>query len=782
MRPAVFALVVGCLVVFSASATAVLPAHATAAPAPSAQVAPTDRPLTSGESYWQGWLLSFDGSEIVDDPASAPAADRTFQIRAVTDGEVGSLVREFTIDANGSHRIDTGTISGEFVVQYQGDTVYVEDGTGYLAPPAGADASVNTSAWTVTHQTLAVDWVDQTLYTGQFSEFNVSSNRDEPFTVAVSGDGLTFNQLTRLFASDDFATNFGAESDADKLLLRVRPGQDLTVSPLGFDPGTYTLRFEATDTSARVTTTFEVQAADRFVHLERGEDAGDVVDASIKCSHCYLIVGGKDQGIVDIVELSDGNGDGYVNLSINTRYAGLYQGASGVPSGVTYYPSDHDQTSRYSPGRRLESIDHVDPHYLNELRSTLGLEPNGRSAPITPGRLDLTVAGSDYAMSRSEYGQHRAPLGGEPVVRDEQDVSSVILHEPTLKRLRPYGVPVQYGSPGTLTELTTSLEARQTVAMGDRIVLRADITGVFGYLAHAGTDLDRVLDNSDEGIDMTLTTADGGRTIDLDRSWTRLVTDPGSDNLYVVIDTGTRGARRVLEVGTTYRARLTLTGVKSYQQRYDIYDAPAGFSGYPYLPPGRTRQVETTFEIVPPSATVEPATAAPIDLPRTQRATVSGRTTVAPQSVLTVAVAGTGPATWTKSTTITVAPDRTWEATFDLSNTKLGDGFTVTVTKNDRAIGQADGRVVEASTGTGPSGTADTPAGDGATPGPGPDTTVTSTAADGQASGTATADAAGPGGDNSRAGLVPGLSGLLLPAAAGFLLLVVIGFFVMRLR
>ncbi len=780
MRSGILVGLVGLILVFSASATAVNPGI-TAQVSQQSPAAPTERVLESGGEYWQGWLLRFDGSRIVDDPATASATERTFQIRGVSEGTVGSLVREFTLSDDGTYIIDTGSLSGQFVIQYRGDTVYVADGVGYIDHPSTA-ATVDNSTWTIRRQQMGVEWVDQTLYTGQFSKVNMSSNRDGSFTVAVSGDGLSFNNLTTLFSPSDFAPNHSDRSSADELLLRVRPGDGLTVSPVGFAPGTYTLHFEAVDTSAQVTTSFEVNEGDRFVSVESSEDAGDLVNVSIRCSHCYLHVGGRDQGLVDIVELEDGNGDGFVNLSVNTRYAGLYKGASGVPAAVDYYPSPRDHTSRYSPGHRLESIDHVDPHYLNELRSDLSLPPNGRSAPIPAGPLDLTVAESDFSMTRKEYGDHRAPLGGEPVVRDELDVSTVMLRPPTLNRIRSYGVPVQYGAADNLTAFTASLEPRQTVAMGDRIVLRIDVAGIFGYLAHAGVDVNRIIDNDDEGLDVSLRTAGQATPVDLDHSWTRLVADPASDSLYLVIDTGARGARRVLDTGTSYRATMTLSGIKAYQSRYNIYDSPAGFAGYPYLDPGRTDNVETTFEIVPPSAAIEPTADGPIKAPRSRSAVISGTTTLAPRSVVTVDLVGTGDASWSKSTSVTVAPDRSWRAQFDLSNTKLDDGFTVRVIKDSAVLSERRGTIVNPADVTGPTTTQQTVAPGGGGPAsnasPSPPLSASPTVT---TEGTATADDESAG-DPNTAGLLPGFSGLLLPSLAGVLLLIIIGFFVMRLR
>lgn len=783
---------IGALLVTSMFAAASLPAGAVpTGPEHAAAAGSSSYVLESGGTYWRGFNLEFDGSRVVGDPASASDAERTFQIRGVDGDEVGGLVREFTVDADGMATIDTSTLSGHFVIQYQGDTVYVTDGEGYLDPPDEPDATVNNSKWEVKEETFAVDWEDPTVYDGQHTAVTLSSNRDGDATVAVSAPGLTFNDLTRVFASSDFATNFAERSNQDVLLLQAGGDHTYELAVSGLSPGTISLTFESADTAASVTTSLEVKDGGMFGDVEKSEEAGDLVDVSVKCSSCYLMVGGKDQGFVDLMQVSDGNGDGFVNLTMNTRYIGLYQGATGVPSNVEAYSSATDSIDRYDPGDRLESIPKTQKNdFLNALRDELGLDPNGRAAPVPAGTVDLTVTGSDYLMTRDQYGDHRAPLGGEPVARDEKDVTTVVLREPTLRRIRPYGLSVNFGKRENLTQLTQGLQARETVAMGDRLVLQIDVTGLDGYFEHHGTDLVRVLDNREEGIDLALRPVDGAERVRLDRSWTWLAIDRANDRVYAVIDSSPREARRALEMGQPYRATFTLSGVDGGQPSYNVYSSNAGHDGYPYLPPGGQKQVATTVTFVEPTATVHRAPSGAVEVTNANPVTVTGDTTLAPGSIVTVTASGSGGASWDKSTSVTVGPNRTWRAEFDFSNIKVGTGFSLRVTKDGTTLATADGSVVEdpatpapTATRTSTATTGDTPAESSPTPGtPG----STPGAGDGGDGGTATATSDGGGG--GLFGFLPGLSdlpvsgGLLVPGAAIVVVFGLIALGIGRLR
>lgn len=651
---------------------------------------PIDRNLDSGSEFWRGSTLRFDGSEIVGNPSTASEDARTFQIRGVDDGDVGALVSEFTVGEDGLADVESTSMVGQFIIQHDGDNVYVEEGTGYLDPPDG-EATVDRSAWTVVQQTYDSEWSDPTVYQGEFTSVNLTSNREAKTTIAVSADGLSFEDLTRLFSAADFAASFHERSDNDVLLLRSGAERTYEVAATGLSPGTYTLTFESTDTEASHQTSLRVNQGEKFASVERSDEAGDLIKASVKCSDCYLVVGGVDEGFVDLLDISDGNGDGRVDLIINTRYMGLYSGDSSVPSDIKPYSSSTDSVKRLSQGYQLSSRNTQDQ--LSTLRTDLGLDGQGRSAPMPSGPVDLTVTSSDFLIDRDTYGEHRAPLGGQLVVRDEQDVTTFDLQDPALGKVETYSQPSRAGLDRNLTKATNQRPSVGRVALGDRLIVRVDIAGIHGYIDQHGTDLSTVVDNQNEGIHLDISGSSGaGIPIDTEHNW--MTVDEANDRLYIGIDTSRRAISREITVGQRYDVTMTLSGVDAAE--YDLSGSENSFRGYPYVDAGESLSVQTTVRFVEPTASVDqPGTA--VKVPNENPVKVTGSTALAPGSIMTITAKATGSATWQKSTSVTVSPNSTWTANLDFSNTKIGETFTITAKKQSTTLMEASGQVVEPS-------------------------------------------------------------------------------------
>ena len=773
------------LIVVTAVLTASIPVAAIDIAPHAATAEPAGSALESGSDYWQGFHLRFDGTNIVENPTTASPRARTFQVRAVDNGAVGGLVTEFTIDENGTAVIDTSAMSGPMIVQYQGDNVYVEDGEGSLTLPDGGAATVERSDWNISTQTYSTEWSDPTVYPGEFTDLTLASNRESASTVAVSAEQLTFRELVRLFSSDAFAENFGERADEDVLILKAGASRDYQVAATGLTPGVYTLTFASTDTTAEHSVTLEVKDGGKFDALERGEHAGDLIQASINCTECYLVAGGLDEGFVDLVELKDGNGDGVVDLTINTRYIGLQPSASHTPSDIKPYYSTTDSVNQLRPSYQLSNRSAKDQ--LGTLRTDLGLRSQGRTAPVEPGPVDFTVTTSDFLMARSQYGEHRAPLGDDLVVRHEQDVSTVDLREPVLGKIETYGQPSRFGIDRNLTAVTNRLPSAPRVAIGDELIVRVDIGGLYGYLDYAGATPASVANNVDEGIALKIGRSGGRPGLPIDLPANQLDVDERADRLYVAIDTSRRAISRELDPGATYTVTFTLTGVDGRAGDYDLTGTEEQSLGYPYLAPGESQRVTTTVTFVQPTATVT-APDSTLKRPNRNPVTISGTTTLAPDSA--IAVTAEGP--WSKTTSTTVQPDGTWTATFDFSNTKVGDSFTVTVKKQSEVLAQTSGRIVE------PSEVPDRPTpGTPGMEGPGTATPGNSSSDANSSQGTTTAAPDGPDGSPSNDGATNGgllgsifggvlggaaLSGFLLPIVAVVGIFALIALVIGRLR
>lgn len=713
--------------------------------------------LDSGETYWSGARLQFDASPILDEAGESGDA-RTFELwRVADDGRLSQRVRTFTVAEDGTHQLETGSLTGRYAIRYGDRIVYVHDGVGYLeAPPDGSRVTVDASAFALERQTLALSWSDPTVYPGQRVTLTMTSNRDD-YAVAVSGTNLTYQNLTDAFPRTAYAENHDARADEDVLLLSAGATTNVRLDTMVLEPGQGSLEFDVIDTTTAETTEITVQepAEDRrFLSLDRRENVGDVIEANISCTGCFLVVGGPGQGFLDVVELTDANGDGHVVLNVNTRYVGMNTGAPGYPNDVDAYASPDDSVRRYTPSTTLETLSEslVYSHTkLSDLRAQQGLDPTGRTRPIETAEIRLTVSGSDFVIDRSGYGD-REPLGSQVVVRDEADVRTVSLEPRRPAEAESMAAPGAARLPSDVEDLRSTVGPRDSVALGDHLVFRFDVPGLFGYLAAEDADAATFVSNRDEGIDLTLESLDDGNgeastSYQLDRTALALYTDPSTDSLYVAIQTGGTSSTNLQD--GRYRATLTLAGVEG---RYDEYSTVNAHRGNPYLDPGETETVSSTARLSPATATIEsPEEGSSPRLNADARLVVRGKTSIARGSTLRIEVASTDYA-WDTTETATVDESGRWTTALPLGDAP-GEEFTVKVSEGGSRLAEETYTVRP----------------------PAPNASDDGDTSDGSQS-----DASGSGGplgggeDGGLLSSLPGLSGLAVPVGGGFGALVAI--------
>lgn len=714
-------------------------------------------PLRSGETHWRGWELTFDGSQVVSDPGSASEADRTFGIWHVDqDGQIGSRVTTFTIGSDGTASIPTGSLVGRFVIRYNSDPVYVEDGVGYLSsPPDGTAVTVANSAWRVKEQTLSTAWSDDIIYNGQVTRLTLTSNRSGAYTVAVSISGAGFANLTEFFPSESYAPNYDARSDENVILLTADGDETYPLNVSGLAAGTHVVEIKATDTTATTDASLAVTqppGSPRIVAVERGEQTGDVLDVELRCNNCYLVVGGPGEGVLDVIELSDETGDGRVNLRINTRYAGLDLSRAGVPSGVTGYSAGEDTARRLPSNTPLSPPDRLQEYELGRVRTELGYEPNGRQAPIRAGTYDLTVSESQYITLDTGF-----------VVRDETHVQSVELSPPSLAGITTAVMPGGSSEAATLSGIHENAVGSGTVAMGDFLVVRIDVSGIYGHLqVEHDNAIDGIVGDTDEGIDLTMvqtgSTSGEPVRIDFSRSQVTPFVDASANQVFLVLDTSKLKGNRAVAPGQTFRIRFTMTG---------------GDDAYPYIPDGTTSRAAAEISLVEPDATIKTTDRSG------DQVVYAGTTTVAPGSVVTVSTSALGDFSWKRANGVVVREDRTWRVTIDYADAP-SDEFSVRVLYGDQTLATLDRFSLEApATATGPGdGTATGPAG-----GPGTET-VTGTAGSptspGGDGGPQGGDGTGPSGPGGTGGLpfapgIPAITGILALVIPAVVVLSVIG-------
>lgn len=724
--------------------------------------AQADTQLQSGERFWQGWELSLDASRVVEGGA--------LELWRVTeDGQLNQQVDTVSVAADGSAVVDTRGLDGRYVLRHGDQAVYVHQGQAYLSsPPDGTNVTVETAAFRIQRQTLTLEWTDPEVFPGQSTALAPASNRDRT-VAALSVGGLSFEQLTAIVPRSAYAANHDARASSNELLVVLQPGETIRLNTWGRSPGSYQFNAQAVDTTARARATLTVKTPSsdrRILSVERRENVGDVLVVELACNSCHFVVGTPEQGTIDILELQDGNGDGRVILRINTRYAGMYTGASGYPSNRRQYTSPSDDIRRYSSGTTLEQIEEELSYAVNtagKLRDRLGLAATGRVRPIQPGRLQLTVASTDFIMPRSGWGD-RAPYGSQLVIRDETDAKTVELTARSLDGVAALAAPGGDGFDPTVSSLRATAAPRQQLALGDRLVFRVDVSGLFGFLDAAGATVESLHRNEDEGIDLAIhRLAEGSdERLPLDRVDVQFLVDPSNDALYVVFGTGS-DRPSYLQAGR-YRLTLTLEGVPS---QYEEYSTQNGFEGYPYLEPGATETASATVALEPAVADI--TAPAPDSTPRLSAdgtLQFQGTTSMAAGTDLEVHVDAVEFAWQTRAST-TVGANGRWSATLDLSEAP-GEQFAVTVSRNDEAL-------VEETYTIQPPATTETASGDGGTPGNqgagnGSSTPGSPEASNGGDGGDATTvTPSGEGGGS----LIPGVSNVTLFGGIFFLLMVV---------
>ena len=718
------------------------------------QLTGADAALDSGSTYWQGWDLSVDAGRLVD------GGTGEIEIWLVTeDGRLSQRVATVSVDEEGSGALTTNRLRGRYVLRFNDQPVYLQDGTAYLSsPPDGSEVTIDSSAFRIERQTLTTEWSDPEVFPGQSSTLLVRSNRDS-YVVAVSGPGLNFSHLVTLFPESVYAEDYDARADRDQLLVRLRSRIDVRLNTSVFSPETGSLTLDVVDTTARQSASLSVKAPSsnrRFTSVEWHENVGDVLEVEVACGSCHLVVGTPERGVIDVVELTDANGDGRITVLVNARYAALYTGASGYPGSVPQYTSPNDTIRRYTPGTTLEQVDEelsytVDT--LGKLRDELGLRSTGLHQPIEPGALQLTLASSDFLISRNAWG-NRAPFGSRMVVRDETDARTVVLSDRSLTGVESMAAPGGSDAPTTLASVRASSAVRKQVALGDTLVFRIDVSGVFGYLGQHGISLVTLRDNAAEGLELSMVRMDGGgepEDVSLDRTDVRFFADPRADAIYVTFRTG-EGLAGALERGR-YRLIFTLDGVAS---RFQAYSTVNSHTGYPYLVPGARERVEATVTIESPKATItDPAEGTTVRLTDSGGLVVRGTSTVAAGTPLRLHIASTEFA-WESLVGTTVSPAGQWQTELDLSEAP-GEGFTLTVIRDGVTLAQAGFTAL-------PPDSESTPSGPG-----------TDGGADG-ANGAGGSDGSGAGGDDGLGGVTNGDDGGIprLAIYGGGLLLVVI--------
>ncbi len=676
--------------------------------------------LDSGVTYWQGqdiWLEN----------GTAVATATTLQIRAVdSDNKVGSLVTEFQLDtanvagaatAKGTAKISTSSLSGYYAITDggEGGFVYISNATGQLASvknaAGGAYVSPNTTQigsakFEVTVQTFSVKLDDSSIDEDTTTTLDVTSNRGA-FQIRVSSAQLDEDDLTDIFAASGTTNDVNTASKTDEdddgkekresILINTEAGQSIQVEFDGAfdDPGTYTFDIEVVDTDAEASATIvvaDVNPAYSFSQSVYSEETGDVAQVQIDlvdATTAFLFVGGEAVNYLESFKVTDGDDDGKVIVEINTYAIGRDDGAN------TYIVAVGTDADRHS------NIDGT-AYGVDDSDDSLSLIVRYATASITTA-LDIDTVLSD-PIEAADYDlrlSSSATISTSGVVADEKAVATLSVTDRSTNGITVYRAaesdaddfdPLKDMSKATLVAEGGSL------SLEDLLIIKVDMSGVFGHIVNK--DLETVLGGvaADSGIahgmNLTIKQTDAVSnqdaivfaltTDDAAAAKAQMYTDADNNAYYVVVDS---------------QDATTTNGDLAKGQDYKITAFIDEFNPYVKDSTEAANKLEATFQYVKEEAKIDGLNADD-DLrvvPGTATV-ISGTTTVAPQTEISVRVRNTGDNPFLKTKAIDVAADGTWSATFDLSDVAIGTEFKVVVLRSGAEI--SDSTDVEAVTTT----------------------------------------------------------------------------------
>ena len=247
---------------------------------------------------------------------------------------------------------------------------------------------------------------------------------------------------------------------------------------------------------------------------------------------------------------------------------------------------------------------------------------------------------------------------------------------------------------------------------GDRVVIQVNASGLYGHLDDG--DLGKIVSNTtdNEGVILYLEQSNEAanqdpKTFDLgdaDGQKAELYVDPDNDTLFAVLDLRSFPALRNgndagnVEDGERYDVAFQV-GIADNDAGLDEGDA--GFNNVddveenPYVNDDDEELVATQLSIVETDATFNGLNQDDeLILSADEDVVVTGTTSVAPGTNLSVRLRSEGNFLLTAED-VEVTSDRTWRATFDLSDVEPGANFTATVRRGGSEISdEVDGRVL----------------------------------------------------------------------------------------
>jgi hypothetical protein len=384
-----------------------------------------------------------------------------------------------------------------------------------------------------------------------------------------------------------------------------------------------------------------VTVAEEEIRQERGDVATMTLELN-GTEQAFVSIGSEDVGYHVVARVTDG-GDGTVSLTLNTFYAQQNPRTAGV--GLT------ERSRADGDGLRIREV----------------------RRPESP--LDAPLPRGSYPVSVG------AVLNEATGLPDEQDESVVRVTGRSTRDARTMTAPgtgdLEFDTReeflevvGDPDEFARGLTPTDRIAEGDWLVVQFNVSGIYGAV-RTRNDLTGVgpVGNA-TGISVTVieenTGDDPPRRVDLTDRDNALLTDDANNTMYLVLDT----EEGEIAPGV-YRARFELNETN------------------PLLRAGAAPQTASSvFVVTERQASFGGLEDGNLTLEAREGVPVSGTTTLAPGSELTVQLRRTDGEQFLLADTTTVRPDRTFRATFNLSGSSVGANVTAVVADRDGAISE----------------------------------------------------------------------------------------------
>jgi surface glycoprotein (TIGR04207 family)/PGF-CTERM protein len=583
--------------------------------------------------------LVYRGEQITFTPDSTP----TGEVVLVQDPEDDDdTVRALPVNDDGSIDIDTSNLEKDkYVVEDRGVDEDSDDRT-----------LIN---FEVIEQSLETEFADEKVDNDETTDLEVDSTRVEDFDLIVEADGASTSTLEDIFGV--------TANDDDEVIITASDEAEIEADFTDVSADDYEFNFTVVDTevesSAAITVTKAGTADLDLNESSSTVESGDATNITVnfdETSDGYVRIGEDDIGYNVTWEVVDEDEDGVANFSFNSYNtesadgSGLMtaDGDDASATVVTDAPGDDDFTEETVSG----ALD-AGNYPIEAANNIEDLD----SAPDAVGTLAIT---------------ERSTTSAQPWVTHSDALSDIENGDDVIAAIEA----------GDVTQ-------QRDVAQRDFAVVQFQVSGIFGYLEDYAADNDGdyagafgQVDTEDpnEPVSLAVSEADPGpnqQGSGYDLEDLTYVLDDERNMLFVVVPT----TGSDVEVDNRYNATLEVNADS------ELNDAKTD------------ERVSANFRIVDREAPLNTNADDNVEIAQSEDGEVTGTTTIAPGSEITVRVRSVSGAEnpFVMSETVNVSSDGTYNATFDFADTPVGTNFTASVSASPSLDGEDefDGIVVE---------------------------------------------------------------------------------------